>query len=118
MSFYDVLIIEPEQAIRDVLADLLIMEGVLVATVEDSHQAIEFLKENKAKLILLDYNSIRLNDGQLFLDKKAKDPEICCIPVVIMTTNPQTLEKLKIPILNKPFDISEFLNYIANCSEK
>jgi len=92
--------------------------GVRVDWVEDGEQALAYLRRHdsyqqatRPDLVLLDLRLPRKN-GQEVLDEIKQDPELRCIPVVIMTSNdaaiPQLYEHQPNCCVVKPADQEEF----------
>ena len=53
-ALYDILLVEDEPAFRSMLHEFLQGSGYAVHAVTDGHAALEFLEENKVRLILTD----------------------------------------------------------------
>ena len=115
MKACDVLLIEPHTDTREALKELFeLMDSLSVVAVEDGLQALESLKETRPKIILMDYHIPKIN-GEDFLTIKANDPEICCIPLIVMTTLPKKVEMMKADfseMIKKPFELEDFWSCI------
>lgn len=104
---YDILIVDDEKSIADILCDIFVDEDFTSVAKYSGNQAINFLKENKVRLILSD---IQMSDGSgLDLLNEVKDkkdrPE-----VFFMTGHSEYSEKFlfengAIEVFNKPVDI-------------
>jgi len=79
-----ILVIEDEELLRNLYAELLEMKGYKVDTSSDGQNAIEFLEEIKPDLMLLDVNMPNL-DGVEFLRKIKSDTKLKKIPVLLIT---------------------------------
>ena len=79
-----ILVIEDEELLRNLYAELLEMKGYKVDTSSDGQNAIEFLEEIKPDLMLLDVNMPNL-DGVEFLRKIKSEPKLRKIPVLLIT---------------------------------
>jgi DNA-binding NtrC family response regulator len=109
---YDVLIIESEDSIRESLKDFFELHGLCVLVADSAVVALELLKNNRPKIILLDYHVPKINDEH-FLDIKANDPEICDIPLIVTTTLPNKINLSDdFDLVQKPFNLDDFLDKI------
>ena len=54
MSVVDILLVEDNKELSDLIGMFLKKDGYVVKMEKSSEEALDFLKENKAKLILLD----------------------------------------------------------------
>jgi len=91
----EILLVEDSPDDADLMREAL-LEGnlsVRVHWVEDGEQAMDFLYRNgeyhkvpRPDLVLLDLRLPRKN-GQEVLQDIRNDPKLCCIPVVVLTSN-------------------------------
>ena len=79
-----ILVIEDEELLRNLYAELLEMKGFKVDTSTDGQHALDFLEEKKPDLMLLDVNMPNL-DGVEFLKKINSDERLRKIPVLLIT---------------------------------
>ena len=81
-----VLIIDDDPDVRETLVDALSLEGLNVAAVENGLEALEWLRAHLDAewLVLLDL-MMPVMDGRTFLSKRASDPALAAIPVLIFT---------------------------------
>lgn len=81
-----VLIIDDDPDVRETLVDALSLEGLNVAAVENGLEALEWLRAHLDLewLVLLDL-MMPVMDGRTFLLKRAADPALATIPVLIFT---------------------------------
>lgn len=78
-----ILLIDDEEAVRKVMAGILIKAGYDVNLTADGTEAIKFLQSNHADLIILDMNMPRM-DGHDFL-KYIRDHKITSVPVLMIS---------------------------------
>ncbi len=78
------LIVEDEEATRELMRRLLLGEGWAVATAGNGREALERLKGERPNLILLDLLMPEM-DGFELLGKLREVPELAAIPVIIVT---------------------------------
>jgi CheY-like chemotaxis protein len=104
----DILIVEDEQALCDLLADVLEGEGHVARKASNGLEALNLISEHKPNLIFLDM-MMPVMDGWQFLTELRANPGWANTPVVLMTAvyDMSTLERKTNAraILSKPFDI-------------
>lgn len=104
----DVLIVEDEQALCDLLADVLEGEGHIARKASNGREALHLISVRRPDLIFLDM-MMPVMDGWQFLNELRALPEVADIPVVLMTAvyDMSNLERKTgaRAILSKPFDI-------------
>ena len=80
-----ILVVEDDEALREGLADALLLEGYRVESAENGQTALRILKAGlRPCLILLDL-MMPVMDGWTFRKELTKDPALADIPVVVMT---------------------------------
>jgi CheY-like chemotaxis protein len=119
-----ILIIEDDRDIRDVLSELLQLEGYRVYVAEHGQEGLNFLKTSKQlpDLILLDV-MMPVMDGYQFLKEQNLDIKLKEIPVVVMSADVSAQKRLasaKIAeFMKKPVDLDHVLSTVAkNFSNK
>lgn len=116
-----ILVIEDDRSIRQVLRELLEMEGYEVETAENGLVALDQLRhaERLPDLILLDL-MMPLMDGWEFRDEQARDERLSGIPVLVMTADGQAGARVESigtqGLIRKPIEIDEFLETIQAIS--
>lgn len=81
----DILLVEDDEDLSEVLADLLIETGFRVATAFHGKQALAYLEANAPpRLILLDW-MMPVMDGEEFVREKAERPSIAQVPVFLLS---------------------------------
>lgn len=107
MSVVDILLVEDNKELSDLIGMFLKKDGYVVKMAKSSEEALDFLKEDKAKLILLDV-MLPGKDGFGFC---AKVREASNIPIIIMSAKVDKEDKLNgflqgaDDYLEKPVDI-------------
>lgn len=109
-----ILVIEPDECIRDTLVTVLRMEGLAVATRESPEDAVEYLKtiNHVLDVILTDLNLDRMSAVDFIKALRSMDPRVKDVPVVIMGTCTTVKPPEETIVVKKPFDIQELLNAI------
>jgi two-component system, OmpR family, response regulator CpxR len=80
-----VLLVEDDPAVRESVCDVLGDCGIEVACAANGREALDALKVDRARLILLDLH-MPVMDGWTFRKAQKQDPAIASIPVVVLTT--------------------------------
>jgi CheY-like chemotaxis protein len=100
-----ILLVEDDADLRDAIAEVLSVEGFLVASTANGAEALEWLASGqRPALVLLDFRMPRMN-GQAFLNHVRTQPEHAAVPVVAITTSPLELPQVH-ATLRKPFDMA------------
>ncbi len=109
-----VLLVDDDEAIRDMLAVLLEETGYRVVTAQSGMQAMDRLLEVHPDVVLSDVMMPGIEGGHLASIMHSK-PEYCTIPVIGMTA----LNHLRrnydanfVAVVHKPFDFSDLLETI------
>ncbi len=80
----NILIVEDEEAIRNVMYDALTGEGFSVSVAKDGYEALAKVSEIKLDLILLDVLMPRMDGTAVLKELKSKE-ETKSIPVIMLT---------------------------------
>lgn len=120
--FQKVLVVDDNQDIRLALAELLVNEGYFVTTARNGQDGLLHLMQDRdlPDLILLDMK-MPVKDGRQFLEEQKHIPEICNIPVVIISGEMSADELRNLPArscVQKPFNWFEVLETVKVCSQK
>ena len=111
----DLLIVEDEQVLCDLLADVLEGEGHVVRKAGNGLDALLLIGERRPHLIFLDM-MMPVMDGWQFLVELRHNPAWADIPIVLMTAvyDLSSLEHKTgaRAILSKPFDIEQILEAV------
>src|SRR3954470_15283551 len=80
-----VLIVEDDEDLRDMMAQLLTIEGFEPATVANGREALEYLQTSeKPHVILLDL-MMPVMDGWEFRRQQKADPDLARVPVIVLS---------------------------------
>jgi CheY-like chemotaxis protein len=109
-----VLIVEDDEDLREMMAQLLTLEGFHTATVANGHEALEYLQHaSKPDVILLDL-MMPVMDGWEFRRQQQADPTIAPVPVIVLSALDQgrasNLEATA--FLKKPLDFDRLLTLV------
>lgn len=113
---------EDDHDIRDLILEILSMEGYETDWSDSGNGAVHKMREAKSKpnLILLDYR-LSDQDAAQFRHNQESEPELSKIPVVIISAEAHLYEKMKQigaqDLLKKPIDIDSLLHLVRrNCN--
>jgi DNA-binding response OmpR family regulator len=114
MKKLHVLVVDDEKSIRELIAMRLEDSGFEVSSVEDGIKALEFLKEKKPDIIVLDKLMPGMDGYEVLLNIRA-DKATSHIPVVMLTAVLNQADKVKglkmglDDYMTKPYDAGEFI---------
>lgn len=107
-----ILVVDDEHPIREMLRNVLEVEGYSVVTAQDGFEGMEALRVHKPCLILLDLVMPNMN-GNDFLQKLRCDPGTAAIPVVLLSASDELRYKPRpAPLLTKPFHLTTLLHTV------
>ncbi|HEU4328146.1 MAG TPA: response regulator [Roseiflexaceae bacterium] len=113
-----ILVVEDDAMIRAALARVLAKTGHTVLEAADGAKALECLRtvQPRPSLILLDL-VMPVMDGVQFRRAQLADPDLACIPVVVLTaasqTEAETAELRAVAVLIKPIEMVDLLGAVA-----
>ena len=109
-----VLIVEDDVELRDMMAQLLTLEGFVAAAVANGREALEYLgRGNRPDIILLDL-MMPVMDGWEFRRKQQSDPALAKVPVVVLSAldHRRAAEVDAVAFLKKPLDFDRLLELV------
>ena len=113
-----VLIVEDDDATRNMVSWILLTNGFAVTTAESTLGAVPLARNWHPDLILLDI-ALPFRSGASLLDSLREDPQTATIPVVVVSGFPQVLDALDVErralvasVLKKPFTASALLHTV------
>lgn len=118
MSRPVILIVEDNQAHRELVAVLLTAGGYTVLEAEDGRDLLERVKRERPHLILMDIQ-LPFADGLTLTRQLKADTETCRIPVLAATAYAQPEQEIKaleagcVGYLTKPLDVQTLLKTVA-----
>jgi CheY-like chemotaxis protein len=109
-----VLIVEDDEDLREMMAQLLTLEGFLTATVANGREALDYLhRTSKPDVILLDL-MMPVMDGWEFRRLQQADPALARVPVIVLSAlHPARAANVDATaFLKKPLDFDRLLALI------
>ena len=109
-----VLIVEDDADLREMMAQLLQLEGFDAHSVANGREALEYLKEGAPpQLILLDM-MMPVMDGWEFRREQQLSPKLADVPVIVLSALDQTRvgEIGAVAFLKKPLDFDRLLDLV------
>ena len=111
-----VLIVEDDEDLREMMAQLLTLEGFQTATVANGREALEYLHQaSKPDVILLDL-MMPVMDGWEFRRRQREDPQLADVPVVVLSALDQSraADLDGAAFLKKPLDFDRLLELVRH----
>ncbi len=119
MSHMSILIVEDDKPVRDMLKDVLEIEGYKIVTAADGNEGLEILRTMSPLpcLIVLDLMMPGTN-GWRFLDYQRQDAALSKIPVVVCSAYSESAKSVKPDgIVEKPVQLEHLLETVnAYCA--
>jgi DNA-binding response OmpR family regulator len=117
-----ILVIEEDLDLSKLFYYMLQTEGYDVAVTHAWESAQEVFIREAPDLIIFDW-ALTNTDGYLWIDELRTTPETGHIPVLFVCGDPPSrgvsrrLDQAGIPVIEKPFDVSQFREYVAGMLE-
>jgi CheY-like chemotaxis protein len=109
-----ILIVEDDADLREMMAQLLTLEGYRAETVANGKDALDYLYQSaRPDLILLDL-MMPIMDGWEFRRRQREDPRLATVPVVVLSALDQTraADLGGTAFLKKPLDFDRLLELV------
>jgi CheY-like chemotaxis protein len=110
----NVLIVEDDADLREMMVQILSLEGVDAATATNGQEALDYLRGRDApKVILLDL-MMPVMDGWEFQRERRRDPALADVPVVVLSALDETraADAATHEFLKKPLDFDRLLQIV------
>jgi CheY-like chemotaxis protein len=109
-----VLVVEDDEGLREMMAQLLTLEGFQTATVANGQEALAYLHaSSRPEVILLDL-MMPVMDGWEFRRHQQADPALAGVPVIVLSALDQarTTSVEAVAFLKKPLDFDRLLDLV------
>jgi DNA-binding response OmpR family regulator len=103
-----VLLIEDDPETREAMRELLSAAGLRVIASDEGRKALELAGATRPALVLLDLVTGGMS-GWEFLERRAGEPALSDVPVVVVTGSTETVPENAAAVLRKPVDPRELL---------
>jgi CheY-like chemotaxis protein len=110
-----VLVVEDDEATREVLCDLLTCVGYSVRCARDGREALEQLRDGHFAAMVLDVRMPTM-DGHELRRRQRLDPRCARLPVVVISADPGIDLQVLAPdrVLRKPFDVDALIEALRD----
>jgi CheY-like chemotaxis protein len=111
-----VLIVEDDEDLREMMAQLLSLEGFHSATAANGREALQYLHgAQKPQVILLDL-MMPVMDGWEFRRQQQADPDLAPVPVIVLSALDQgrASDLEAAAFLKKPLDFDRLLSLVRS----
>lgn len=108
-----ILLVDDDQDLRAVMADILEGEGYPIILAANGTEALAYLRAGSVfiALVLVDLTMPIMN-GYEFLRQAEREGLLASVPVVAMTAHSGEVGIRGFPVLRKPFDLNELLEVV------
>src|SRR5512139_516436 len=106
-----VLVVDDERDIREVVAEVLEGEGYEVLGARDGAEALGKLRAHHPALVLLDLMMPGM-DGWEFCAARKREPDLCAIPVIVISALGKVSGLDAAAFLQKPFAIDALVSAV------
>jgi CheY-like chemotaxis protein len=109
-----ILIVEDDADLREMMAQLLTLEGFRASTVANGREALEYLSQgDKPDVILLDL-MMPVMDGWEFRRQQQASADLSRVPVIVLSALDQTraADVNAVAFLKKPLDFDRLLELV------
>jgi CheY-like chemotaxis protein len=109
-----VLIVEDDADLREMMAQLLALEGFHTAAVANGREALEYLHHGRAPDVILLDLMMPVMDGWEFRRHQQADPALAGVPVIVLSALDQsrTADVSAQAFLKKPLDFDRLLELV------
>jgi DNA-binding response OmpR family regulator len=109
-----VLVVEDDEAIRNLLREVLVDDGYIVREAEDGERGLRLLESWQPDLVILDLG-LPIVDGIEFRRRQVELGSASEVPVIVLSARHDVArEDLGVAeFLRKPFDLDELLETVA-----
>jgi len=116
VAYYPVLIVEDDDDLREMMAQLLSLEGFQAAAVANGREALDYLREEDAPGVILLDLMMPVMDGWEFRRRQQADPALAAVPVIVLSALDQSRagDVAADAVLKKPLDFDRLLALVRS----
>ncbi|HEY7870655.1 MAG TPA: response regulator, partial [Methylomirabilota bacterium] len=113
-----ILVIDDEQAVRDLIADALLIEGHDVHTAANGKEGLDLINQHRFDLVFCDLRMPEM-DGQALYEEIQRDHPQILKRIVFVTAQANStdygpfLRTTGIPVIEKPFTLSQLRQAVS-----
>ena len=114
-----VLLVEDDADLREMMAQLLSLEGFQTVSVSNGREALEYLQSGGSPDVILLDLMMPVMDGWEFRRQQRSDPELARVPVIVLSAldQPRVAEVEPAAFLKKPLDFDRLLELVRHYCE-
>jgi CheY-like chemotaxis protein len=111
-----VLIVEDDADLREMMAQLLSLEGFQTAAVGNGREALEYLQRRESPDVILLDLMMPVMDGWEFRRRQQADPALARVPVIVLSALDQSRTRgvSASAFLKKPLDFDRLLQLVRS----
>ena len=109
-----ILIVEDDADLREMMAQLLTLEGFRASTVANGREALEYLSQGDTPNVILLDMMMPVMDGWEFRRQQQADATLSNVPVIVLSALDQTraADVNAVAVLKKPLDFDRLLRLV------
>ena len=109
-----VLIVEDDADLREMMAQLLLLEGFTAQAVGNGREALEYLRRSDAPQVILLDLMMPVMDGWEFRREVQRNPKVANVPVIVLSALDQNRAGYigEVAFLKKPLDFDRLLDLV------
>ncbi len=111
-----VLVVDDERDIREAVAEVLKDEGYDVIDARDGAEALSQLRAHHPAVVLLDLMMPGMN-GWEFCAARMREPELCAIPVIVISALGRVSGIDAAAFLQKPFELDALVSAVRQYAD-
>lgn len=115
VAYCPVLIVEDDEDLREMMAQLLSLEGFQTAAVANGREALDYLQQESAPDVILLDLMMPVMDGWEFRRRQQADPALADVPVIVLSALDQGRAEVSAEaVLKKPLDFDRLLALVRS----
>lgn len=113
------LVVDDEEILRDLVTEIMELDGFQVTTCVDGRQALEYLRQtpDDISLVVTDLEMPAMTGPELIHALREQGSQV---PIILMSGNPQKLDQATVDLsgrmirtIGKPFQLAEFRELVT-----